>query len=350
MRLLFVHHVVEDRGSAQDMYHYAKAARELGHEVLLYGAAPNGSAYDWSRQAEGADAAIFIFEWTARLQHGDEFDLARLVARVPRRRRVVLDCDGRYNMAIAVDGDQNHPDEQSARRWVQTCDALADKVCQPTLHPLRANVRPFFFHGYDPAWEVGFTPGPKDFAMCYVGNNWFRWKPLRRVLAALEPIRGEIGRIALVGHGWDSPPPWANPSVPPDAYEHDAGYLARLGIETLPPVPFNEVVTYMSRGLSNPVVYRPLFDHLRLVTCRTFETPAAGTIPLFTQDPGFVEEIYGPAGLELVLPTEEPVEKLRNVLRHPRRYIEAVMEIRARLASGHSYRHRLKELLEIVEA
>jgi hypothetical protein len=37
MRLMFVHHVVEDRGSATDMSNYVAAARELGHEVAVYG-------------------------------------------------------------------------------------------------------------------------------------------------------------------------------------------------------------------------------------------------------------------------------------------------------------------------
>jgi hypothetical protein len=349
MRLLFVHHVVEDRGSAQDMYHYALAARDLGHEVLLFGAEPGGSPYDWTRRVERADAVIFIFEWTTNLQHGDELDLTRLVGTVPRRRRVVLDCDGRYNESISVDGDQNHPDAGTSRDWIETCDAVADKICQPTLHPRRPNVRPFLFHAYHPAWEVPLEPVGKEYGMCYVGNNWFRWKPVQRVLSALEPLRGEVGRIALVGHGWDAPAPWANPSLTLDAYEFDADYLARLGVEVLPPVPFNEVVPQMGRGLFSPVVYRPLFDDLRLVTCRTFETVAAGTIPLFAQNPSFVEEIYGPVGLELVLPREAPEEKIRNVLQRPEHYVAAVMEIRRRLAQEHSYHARLAELLTIVE-
>jgi len=29
----------------------------------------------------------------------------------------------------------------------------------------------------------------------------------------------------------------------------------------------------MSKGVFMPVIYRPLFDHLQMVTCRTFETP-----------------------------------------------------------------------------
>jgi hypothetical protein len=186
--------------------------------------------------------------------------------------------------------------------------------------------------------------------MCYVGNNWFRWKPVRRVLTALEPVREEVGRIALVGHGWNTPAPWANPALVPDAYEFDASYLARLGVEVLPPVSFDEVVPLMGRGLFSPVVYRPLFDELRLVTCRTFETVAAGTIPLFAQDPSFVEEIYGPEGRELVLPYEGGEDKIRDVVRRPVHYVDAVMEIRRRLAREHSYHARLAELLTIVEA
>ena len=349
MRILFVHHVIEDRGSAQDMYHYAFAARDLGHQVVLFGAGPDGSAYQWTRHVEAADAVIFIFEWTTALQHGDEFDLARLVATVPRRRRVIIDCDGRYNDAISVEGDQNHPDAATARHWVETCDALGDKICQPTLQPQRPNVQPFLFHAYNPAWEVPIESAGKEYGIYYVGNNWFRWKSMRRVLSALQSLREEVGRIALVGHGWDAPGPWVNASLTLDAYEFDPAYLAHLGVEVLPPIPFEEVVPQMGRGVFSPVVYRPLFDHLRLVTCRTFETVAAGTIPLFAQDPSFVEEIYGAAGLELVLPLDDAAGKIRAVLRRPERYISAVVEIRRRLAQDHSYCARLRQLLEIMK-
>ena len=56
----------------------------------------------------------------------------------------------------------------------------------------------------------------------------------------------------------------------------------------MPPVPYPQVIATMSRGVFNPVVYRPLFEHLGFVTCRTFETPAAGTIPLFLLEPDYV--------------------------------------------------------------
>jgi hypothetical protein len=350
MRLMFVHYVVEDRGSAQDMYFYAQAARALGHEVALYGPPNPASAFNYSRDVGTADAVVFIVEWTTHVQHGDNVDLARLVGKVPRRRRVVIDCDGKYNDAIRVEGDVNHQSEAESRRWVEVCDSLSDKVVQPTLHPRRPNVRPFFFHGYSPAWERPLDFRGKEYGMMYVGNNWFRWRAMKRVLRAVEPIRAELGRIGIVGNGWDSPAPWAKPSVPEDAYATDPAYLRELGVEVLPPVRFDRVVEQMGRGVVSPVLLRPLFDRLRLVTCRTFETPAAGTLPLFCQEPGFVAEVYGEGACELVLPRERPEDKIADVLRRPQHYAEVVRGIREGLAERHSYRARLLELIDIVRS
>jgi hypothetical protein len=272
------------------------------------------------------------------------------VGKVPRRRRVVIDCDGAYNDAIRVEGDANHPDAEAARRWVAVCDSLADKVCQPTLDPERPNVRPFLFHGYSPAWERPLNFGGKEFGMVYVGNNWFRWRAMRRVLRAIGPIRHQVGRIGIVGNGWDSPAPWANPSLPEDAYATDPVHLRELGVEVLPPIHFDGVVEQMGRGVFSPVLLRPLFDRLRMVTCRTFETPAAGTLPLFCQEPGFVAEVYGDEAAELVLPRDHPEGKVLDLLRRPGYYAEVVRSIRRGLAERHSYRARLQELVEIVRS
>jgi hypothetical protein len=124
MRLMFVHHVIEDRGSAQDMYHYAQVAKLLGHEVALYGPPHRASGFHYSLDIDSADAVIFIFEWTTGLQYGDNIDLMRLVGRLPRERRVVIDCDGKYNDAIRVEGDYNHPDAGTSQQWVRICDSL----------------------------------------------------------------------------------------------------------------------------------------------------------------------------------------------------------------------------------
>lgn len=270
------------------------------------------------------------------------------MGKVPRERRVVIDLDGKYNDAISVVGDYNHPDGAASRRWVEVCESLSDKICQATLHPQRPNVRPFLFHAYNPAWEVPLDFSAKEYGMYCVGNNWFRWRGMQRVLRAIEPIREQVGRIGLVGSGWNSPAPWIHPMLGRDAYYTDPDYLAKLDVEIMPPIHFRQVVESMGKGIFVPVIYRPLFDHLRMVTCRTFETPAANAIPLFTQDATDVEEIYGTEAIELVLPTERPQEKILDILRSPERYAGLLKGVRRRLGEKHSYAARIGELIEIV--
>ena len=86
-------------------------------------------------------------------------------------------------------------DAEASRRWTEICDALSDKICQPTLHPLRSNVRPFLFYAYNPLWERPLDFSAKEFDMLYVGHSKFRWAPMERVLRAIEPIRDRVGRI-----------------------------------------------------------------------------------------------------------------------------------------------------------
>jgi hypothetical protein len=348
MRFVLVYFIMDDAGSAQDIRNYVRTAKALGHQVAVYGPADLLSPYNFSRDVEQADGVAFIFEWTTKLRFGSRLDLARIVASVPRKRRIVIDCDGNYNEAITIRGDYNHRDEAAASTWREVCDSLSDKVCQPTLHPLRPNVRPFFFHAYDPEWERPFDFGSKEFGMVYVGHSKFRWGPMRRVLKAIEPLGQRVGRIALVGHGWDSMPSWAGPMQIEDAYVTDVEYMEKFGIEFVQPIPSDQVITWMSKGWFNPVIYRPLFEHLRMVTCRTFETPGAGTIPLFGLGAAYVSEIYGACATELVLPDDRPEEKIADILERPRHYAEAVGEIRRHLAARHSYATRIQQLIEII--
>ncbi|NJO35742.1 MAG: glycosyltransferase family 1 protein [Rhodospirillales bacterium] len=105
----------------------------------------------------------------------------------------------------------------------------------------------------------------------------------------------------------------------------------------------------MSKAVFNPVMYRPLFECLEMVTCRTFETPAAATIPLFLLDPQYVREIYGTRAMELVLGDESPHEKILDVLGRPEHYAEIVREIRQDFSHRHSPEQRLQALLQIIE-
>ena len=133
-----------------------------------------------------------------------------------------------------------------------------------------------------------------------------------------------------------------------DYYYTDQNCLQRLGVEFVPPVPYEEVIPWMGRATFNPVIYRPLFEHLGFVTCRTFETPAANTIPLFALEDAYVREVFGEAGCELRLPIEEAHEKVLDLIRRPRYYADVVMDVRRHMAQKHSYTARVQELVDIV--
>jgi hypothetical protein len=349
MRLMFVYYCFGDAGSAQDLWHYSEAAKALGHELVIYGTPDASSSFSFSLDLESVDALIFVFEWTTQLRYGDQLDLARLVGKVSRKRRIVIDCDGAYNDRISVNQDYNHRDDDMSRRWTAVCDSLSDRIFQPTVQPARKNVRPFLFHAYDPAWEEPLDFRAKEFGMVYVGHSKFRWRPMEQILRAIEPVRELIGRIALVGHGWDAQPPWAAPMQIEDIYYTDPLYLKKIGVEFVAPVPFEQVIPWMSRAIFNPVIYRPLFSHLRMVTCRTFETPASSTIPLFGLDEQYVADLYGKSALDLVLPKDHPEKKILDIVRRPDEYAQVVHDIRRYLAFRHSYCARFQELLALVQ-
>jgi hypothetical protein len=364
MRLMFVYWRIGNAGSAQDILQYTRVAKSLGHEVVLYAPEEPDSPFQCSLDLESADAVVFVFEWNLYMFPGGEkkkrviyrdglmgighLNVAKLFSRVPRNRRVILDCDGMYNDETHVCGDFNHPDAEASRHRTELCDSLSDKIFQPTYQPKRPNVRPFLFHAYDPFWERPLDFSRKDYGMIYVGNNWFRWKPLHRVLRAMEPIRDQIGPVALVGQDWAAMPCWVPSPLREQGYFTDPEYLHRIGVELREPIPVEQVIPTMGTAVFNPVLMRPVFDHFGLVTCRTFETLAASTIPLFGQDREFVTAIYGERAADLVLRHgEAATEHILDVVRRPEEYAGIVLDIRRHLAEKHSYAVRLQELARI---
>ncbi len=347
MKLVFVYWGYENAGSMLDLRGYARAARGLGHEVTVYGPPNDYFKLDYSQDLSRADAVVFVFEWTTHLQFGDRLDWARLLSAVPRSRRVVIDCDGAYNDPIEFRGDYNHRTQEESSKWIEVCDSISDKILQPTLRPKRKNVRPFFFHIYDSTWETPLDFSAKEFGMIYVGHTKFRWHGMSQVLKAMEPVREKLGRVALVGDGWDRAMEWTEFQDIKANYYVDREYLKKLNVEALPPVPFPKVTETMNRGIFNPVVYRPLFEYLGMVTCRTFETPAAGTIPLFLLDEEYVTEIYGPRASQLLLGGDAS-GRIADVVTRPGHYAGIVQDIRKDFAVRHSPESRLRELIGII--
>lgn len=151
MRLLFVYWRPEDAGSAHTIHNYIDVARTLGHEVGLYAPQDERSRFNCSLEVESTDAVIFVLEWNLYLHPGEldkegrrlrdglmgigHLNLVRLLNKVPRKRRVVIDDDGLYNDAMEVDGDYTHRDAEASRHRIELYDSLADKILQPTLNP-----------------------------------------------------------------------------------------------------------------------------------------------------------------------------------------------------------------------
>jgi len=363
MRLMFVYWRTGNAGSAQTIRHYAEAARGLGHEVLMYAPPDPMGRFPCTLDINSADAVVFVLEYNLFLYPGGEkkpetlktglmgigeMNVARLLSRVPRERRIIIDNDGMYSDVIRVDGDTTHADEASSCARIELCDSLTDKIYQPSYHPTRPNVRTFIFHGYRPEWEVPLDFRSKPFGMFYVGSNWFRWQAMKRVLDAVEPIRDQVGRIGIVGHDWAAMPYWVPSPFREQAYFTDPDYLRRLNVEIMPAVPVDRVIATMSQGVFNPVLVRPTFNRLRMMNPRLFETPAANTIPLFNLDRAYVEEVYGPTAGALVL-DGDPTGLMRDVLRRPAHYASVVAAIRQHLAEHHSFTTRVQQLVEIVQ-
>lgn len=349
MKILFVYYAFENQGSGLVIQGYTEAAEAMGHHVAVYGPPDPNIPLNYTTNVGSADAVVFIFEWTTEIRYADPLHLARIFGRIPRSRRVIIDGDGNYNDVVNLKGDFNHPDAESGRRWTEFCETLTDKICQPTLRPLRENVRPFLFYAYNPRWSTAFDPSRQEYGMLYVGHCKFRWDGMQEVLDAVQPIRRHVGRIGLVGYGWDSQPWWAEPLGLEAAYVSNPEYLDRQSVEVLPPVPFGDVIDWMGRARFNPILTRPTFAYMKLVTPRYFETPAAGTVPLFVVDEAHVAEIYGEVGKELVL-QEEGTNRIMDIMNRPEHYADVVAEIQEHLALEHSHAARLHELIEIIES
>src|SRR5262249_61315129 len=125
MRLMFVYWQPENAGSAQDILNYSRAAKGLGHEVVLYAPEAPGSRYHCSLDIDSADAVIFVFEWNLYLHPGGDkkkvqllrtglmgighLNVVKLVSRVPRERRGGVGGDGGYNDPSHDRGGVQHP-------------------------------------------------------------------------------------------------------------------------------------------------------------------------------------------------------------------------------------------------
>lgn len=346
MKILLVMDKRVDRGSIQAAANYVRAGDAMGHTIALYGRGePDFPRLRFSSEVEAFDYVLFLVESSQRWMSG--LRMPRLLANVPRERRVIIDTDGMYNEIVKVDGyDRNYAGESDRSRWMAHYGLLADKVLQTTFEPLDPGVASLPFYGYDPVAQIKPAAAPpKLFDILYVGHNWWRWREVDSVLLpAIEEMRARVGRIAFVGSWWDAPPAGAKYMNLEEAFGVDPDRFRRLGIEIEPAVPYTEVIPTMSAGRVNIMTQRPLLRHLKILTSKYFEIFSADTVPLVMLDADHAESVYGPAGRELAL-HDGIAEKLLDALEQPRKYQEIVEEVRRHLAAHHSYQIRVQQLV-----
>jgi len=346
VKILLVMERRVNAGSIQAAANYVRVGAEMGHEIAVYGRSdPAFPHLRCSTDVEHFDYVLFIVE--SRLDWMTGLKLSRIVVRVPRSRRAILDADGMYNRVVTVNGyDRNHPTQRDRDRWVGFYDELGDRVLQPTPEPLESGVMPLLFYGYDPTSRVaGNGAVTKPFDIVHVGHNWWRWQEVgNHLLPSIERIRSRIGKIGFLGLWWDAAPPWAALLGLEAAFQLDVERLRQLNIEVHPPVPYVDVIPTMSLARINVMTQRPLLRSLRLTTSKYFEIFCADTIPLLMLTPSEAEQVYGAAGRELALDGNVD-HKLVDALDRPAAYKEIVEQVRSHLLAHHSYRQRVHELV-----
>jgi hypothetical protein len=364
MKYVFVTELDRYSRAVSTIVNYVKAAESLGHEVKIFGEKQDDpSDIEYTLDPEEADFVIFVV-----YQPSDFPDLpylARILDRVPRERRVIIDCCGRYNETVRVEHDFNHLEKIDGHQgweWVEGFQAVSDRILQPTFASRRADAKPFLFHGFDPTGVVNGVNSPvkaaaawtspigesRPYGVVYVGNNWQRWSQVQPLLKSIASDRESIGPICFVGWDWNERPDWAI-ELGIRGADVDPALMEQLEVEIRPAIPFDEVSQFASRGRFCPIIHRPLFRELQFVTNRTFETFCADTVPLILIDPEMAVRVYGPSAEQLI-PEDDVVTHMKRVLADPEPAWEAVHRIRLHLAKHHSYKNRFEELIDLLQA
>ncbi len=359
MKLLLVGAVDAWTRSVATIHHWTETGRALGHDVMVFGEPnPELPKLKFTTDLNGVDLALFTVQLP--LDFPDMPHLARLLDGVSREKRVVLDLWAKYNDTTFIEHDFNHLEKFDGHlgwEWQDAINSVSANILQPTLSPLRKEVGSFLFHGFNPdavmkphksAREVASAWSKKPYGLMYVGSNWQRWTQVSKFLESYGSAREEIGKACLVGWDWAQRPEWAVKQGVM-GIDADPALLERLDVEVRHGVRFDEINSLLCEARFAPVFHRPLFRELGFVTNRSFETFHADTVPLLMLPKDFVKTIYGEAALALV-PGDNPAALMKDAIKRPEHYWDAVLQTRAHLAKHHSYARLFEELAAIAKA
>jgi hypothetical protein len=329
-------------GSSHALLGYARAAERLGIDARasLLGIVDetvqqkvSTASADWN-----ADLLVLVCEELFLRQDARQ----QLEALYPRSRRVLIDPDGRYSPLTNIGIDANHATEEARAEWVTEFESLADKIVQPSLGASAPGTHSFLYFGVDNHRTRHGTDPRKAYDLIYVGNNWHRWRDITWLVESLAPVRAAVERIAVFGQ-W-----WTGETVAGCEAEifSDPHFLRENGVETHPPVPFDDVELTMARGRISPVLVRPILNALHLATPRMFETFVAGTVPILPPYFAHAPDLYGDRVRPLQLPAA-PAETILGILTQYESFVELTREVADMLGRDHSYEKRWSQLLDI---
>ncbi len=364
MKILFVGSFDPWTRSVATVHRYVTLGKKLGHDVCIYGD-PNPETPQLPATLKTADADLIVFVVQVPQDIPGMPGLARMMDRFPRQKRVVLDLWGRYNETVRVDHDFNHLEKFDGHpewEWKQAMTALGSRILQPTLESRRDDVGAFLFHGFDldavdkpyasakEAAEAWLDPATtaRPYGVVYVGSNWQRWSQVRPFLESYRSSAERVGQVCLAGWDWSERPGWAS-QMGIAGVDTDPELLADLRVEVRMGIRFERVNQLLGQGRFAPVIHRPLFKELGLVTNRTFETFQADCVPVLMLPHDFVEAVYGKSALRLV-PGDDVGAHLVSLLDDPLGTWEAVLATRAHLAEHHSIARRFEQLEEFASA
>ena len=341
-KVAFVANFQYNCGSSNTILGYYQAGKKLGYDIRVseFGYIDNiiRSTVPVANRQWQPDLFVIVYESYPFLS---KMDIEQIQNFIPRKKRVLVDPDGKYLPPLSTENDTSHPTKDSYKYWSNLYDSLSDVILLPFLkgNVSRDNVHSFLYFGIDNTFS-DFNKIKKDFDLVYVGNNWYRWKDIVALISGISSIRKLVKNVALVGMYWDGKAKKGNEKATYSNFE----YLKKNNIKIYKSAAYGQVEKTMSKGLLNPVFVRPILNKLNLITPRMFETFAANTIPLLPNYFKNAPHLYG-VGVEKLFLSDNPAERIVTIFKNYNKYKELVLKIRNKITSRHSYETRLKELL-----
>ena len=137
MKLLIVSRFDRSARAINTITKYVRVGKSLGHEVALF-SDPIDDMPDvpTSRDPKAFEYVMFVVYETPDFP--DLPYLAHLLDGVPRERRIIVDCTGRYNETIQVEHDFNHLEKMDNHMGMGMDRRLLSRgQDDPSAHPVR---------------------------------------------------------------------------------------------------------------------------------------------------------------------------------------------------------------------